>query len=71
MDNFEEQFLSTEEGASRLAVKRLTKKLEMEMMRITISAFDWESLVAAKMAREMLYDKKQVAPEAYVNVSQT
>jgi glycerol-3-phosphate O-acyltransferase/dihydroxyacetone phosphate acyltransferase len=41
MDAFEEQFLSEEEGANKLAVKRLTKTLELEMMKLTVNAPDW------------------------------
>jgi glycerol-3-phosphate O-acyltransferase/dihydroxyacetone phosphate acyltransferase len=44
IDEFESQFLSQEEGASRLAVKRLTKRLELEMMRLTVNAPDWSVL---------------------------
>jgi hypothetical protein len=41
MDAFEQQFLSEDEGANKLAVKRLTKTLELEMMKLTINAPDW------------------------------
>lgn len=41
MDAFEDQFLSEDEGANKLAVKRLTKTLELEMMKLTVNAPDW------------------------------
>ena len=41
MDAFEQQFLSAEEGANKIAVKRLTKTLELEMMKLTVNAPDW------------------------------
>lgn len=41
MDAFEQQFLSEEEGANKIAVKRLTKTLELEMMKLTVNAPDW------------------------------
>jgi hypothetical protein len=41
MDAFEEQFLSTEEGQSKLAVKRLTKIIELELWKNTVNAPDW------------------------------
>ncbi|KAJ9115588.1 hypothetical protein QFC20_000913 [Naganishia adeliensis] len=72
MDAFEQQFLSEDEGANKLAVKRLTKTLELEMMKLTINAPDWESLIAAKMARELLWERdSKLAPEEYVKVQQT
>lgn len=41
MEGYEEGFLSKEEGSSRSAVKRMTRKLELEMMKLTINAPDW------------------------------
>lgn len=94
MDAFEQQFLSEEEGANKLAVKRLTKTLELEMMKLTVNAPDWyvesvyhsllaahsyfirlshrESLIAAKMAKELLWEREsKLAPEEVVKVQQT
>ncbi|GHJ85685.1 hypothetical protein NliqN6_2087 [Naganishia liquefaciens] len=72
MDAFEQQFLSAEEGANKIAVKRLTKTLELEMMKLTVNAPDWESLIAAKMAKELLWEKEsKLAPEEVVKVQQT
>lgn len=41
MDEYMEQFLSSEEGASRAAVKRLTRKIQDELVEATINAPDW------------------------------
>jgi glycerol-3-phosphate O-acyltransferase/dihydroxyacetone phosphate acyltransferase len=41
MDDYEEEFLSGEDGAAKKAVKRLTKKIELEMLKLTINAPDW------------------------------
>jgi hypothetical protein len=44
MDSFEEQFLSDKEGESRLAVKRLTRTIEMALWRHTVNAPDWSAV---------------------------
>lgn len=41
MDDYAEDFLSGKEGAPKLAVKRLTKKIEDDMHRLTVNAPDW------------------------------
>jgi hypothetical protein len=41
MDEYAEQFLSEEEGASRIAVKRLTRRIDLEMWKHTVNAPDW------------------------------
>ena len=41
MDEYKEQFLSEEEGASRAAVKRLSRTIEAELVEATINAPDW------------------------------
>lgn len=41
MDAYKEQFLSGVEGASRAAVKRLTRAIESELLEATINAPDW------------------------------
>lgn len=38
---YEEQFLSEGEGASRAAVKRMTRKIESELVETTINSPDW------------------------------
>lgn len=41
MDPFKEQFFSSQEGAPRAAVKRLTQTIEKELIEATINAPDW------------------------------
>ena len=41
LDTYEEQFFSGEEGAPRLAVKRLTRAIEGQLIENTINAPDW------------------------------
>lgn len=41
MDAFVDEFFSDVEGASRAAVKRLTRAVETELVEITINAPDW------------------------------
>jgi hypothetical protein len=44
MDQYKEQFLSGVEGASRTAVKRLTKAIESQLIESTINAPDWSAI---------------------------
>ena len=71
MSQFEEQFLSTTPGEPRLAVKRLTHQIEEELLRFTINAPDWDTLFAAKMARDLLWENKTISLDDFVPVSQT
>lgn len=41
MDEYEPEFLSENEGAARSAVKKLTRRIEIEMFKLTINAPDW------------------------------
>jgi hypothetical protein len=41
MDPFKEQFFSSQEGAPRAAVKRLTHTIEQELIEASINAPDW------------------------------
>lgn len=41
MDEYKQQFFSEEEGASRAAVKRLSRAIETELVEATINAPDW------------------------------
>lgn len=41
MDSFLDQFLSSEDDASRLAVKRLTATIERQLVEQTVNAPDW------------------------------
>jgi glycerol-3-phosphate O-acyltransferase/dihydroxyacetone phosphate acyltransferase len=41
MDDYEKEFLSEEEGANKLAVKRLTKKIGLEIRKMTVNSPNW------------------------------
>jgi hypothetical protein len=41
LDSYQEEFFSEEEGAPRLAVKRLTRAIEGQLVENTINAPDW------------------------------
>ncbi|KZT63684.1 hypothetical protein DAEQUDRAFT_815496 [Daedalea quercina L-15889] len=72
MDPYLDQFLSSEEGAPRTAVKRLTAALEQQLVETTINAPDWDTLYAARMARDLLWeDEKAISLDEFVPVSQT
>jgi len=44
MEPFKEQFCSSEEGAPRAAVKRLTQAIKEQLIEATINAPDWWEL---------------------------
>lgn len=72
MEPFLEQFLSSEEGDPRAAVKRLTATIEQRLVESTINAPDWDTLYAACMARDLLWDdEKMLSLDDFVPVSQT
>ncbi|KAF6761167.1 hypothetical protein DFP72DRAFT_880302 [Ephemerocybe angulata] len=72
MEEYEEQFFSSEEGASRAAVKRLSRTIETELVEATINAPDWDTLYAARMARDLLWEgDKSINLDDFVVVSQT
>jgi hypothetical protein len=41
MDAFQEEFMSDVEGANKHAVKRLTRTLEVELLKSSVNAPDW------------------------------
>jgi hypothetical protein len=41
MDAYEKEFMSGEEGANKHAVKRLTRAIEVELLKTTLNAPDW------------------------------
>ncbi|KAF9531602.1 glycerol-3-phosphate-acyltransferase [Crepidotus variabilis] len=72
LDPYKEQFFSTEEGAPRAAVKRLTRRIEQELVENTVNAPDWDTLFAARMARDILWEKDgSIRLDDFVVVSQT
>ncbi|KAI0369703.1 glycerol-3-phosphate-acyltransferase [Pilatotrama ljubarskyi] len=72
MDAYIEQFLSEREGAPRAAVKRLTAAIERELTEATINAPDWDTLYAARMARDLLWpEERSINLDDFVTISQT
>ncbi|KAL7418530.1 hypothetical protein Q5752_006988 [Cryptotrichosporon argae] len=72
VEDYEEEFLSEKEGASKAAVKRMTKKIEQELLEITVNAPDWDTAFAAQMTRELLWqDEDRLPLSDYVPVAQT
>ncbi|KAJ2987602.1 hypothetical protein NUW54_g9381 [Trametes sanguinea] len=72
MDDYFEQFMSQEEGAPRAAVKRLTAAIERELTEATINAPDWDTLYAARMARDLLWpEERSINLDEFVTISQT
>ncbi|PPQ85479.1 hypothetical protein CVT24_008533, partial [Panaeolus cyanescens] len=72
MDPYKEQFLSSEEGAPRAAVKRLTAAIESELTEATINAPDWDTLYTARMARDLLWEsERSINLDDFVVISQT
>ncbi len=51
MDDYREQFFSSEEGAPRAAAKRLTRTIERELIEATINAPDWFVSVWYRLSR--------------------
>ncbi|KAI0338250.1 glycerol-3-phosphate-acyltransferase [Trametopsis cervina] len=72
MDAYIEQYVSGGEGAARAAAKRLTARIERELIASTINSPDWETLYAARMARELLWPKERsINLDEFVAISQT
>ncbi|WWD19707.1 hypothetical protein CI109_104171 [Kwoniella shandongensis] len=72
MEDYESEFMSPDDGAGKLAVKRLTRKIDTEFRQMTVNAPDWDTAYAAQMARELLWERDDdLALSDYVNVSQT
>ncbi|KAJ8695889.1 hypothetical protein PTI98_005799 [Pleurotus ostreatus] len=72
MDEYRQQFFSSEDGAPRAAAKRLTRTIERELIEATINAPDWDTLYAARMARDIMWEgDKSIDLNDFVAVSQT
>jgi len=72
MDAYKEQFFSDVEGAPRAAVKRLTRAIESELVEASVNAPDWDTLYAARMARDILWEgTKSINLDEFVPISQT
>lgn len=72
LDAYKQQFFSDVEGAQRAAVKRLTRAIESELLGATINAPDWDTLYAARMARDLLWEgNRSINLDEFVVISQT
>ncbi|KAJ7094994.1 hypothetical protein C8R44DRAFT_718292 [Mycena epipterygia] len=72
MDPYIEQFLSPTEGAPRIAVKRLTRVIESGLVCATVNGPDWDTLYAARMARDIMWQgAKSINLDEFVVISQT
>ncbi|KDQ07170.1 hypothetical protein BOTBODRAFT_120414 [Botryobasidium botryosum FD-172 SS1] len=72
MAQYQDEFLANTEGSARTAVKRLTLSVEQQMTQLTVNAPDWETVYAAKMARELLWPGENSVPlHQFVTISQT
>ncbi|RDB16781.1 Glycerol-3-phosphate O-acyltransferase 2 [Hypsizygus marmoreus] len=72
LDPYKEQFFSDVEGAPRAAVKRLTRTIEGELVKATVNAPDWDTLYAARITRDLLWeDNKTINLDEFVAISQT
>ncbi|KIM26219.1 hypothetical protein M408DRAFT_330764 [Serendipita vermifera MAFF 305830] len=56
ISEFKKRFLSGKEGESKAAVKALTHAIEQGMIELTINAPNWEALLAARTARDLLWE---------------
>ncbi|KAG8985674.1 hypothetical protein FRB93_005743 [Tulasnella sp. JGI-2019a] len=64
------EFALDDMTAKKSAVKKLTKAIEQNLFRMTINADDWETLYAARMAKDLLWEDKAVNLDDFVAVSQ-
>ncbi|EJU02899.1 glycerol-3-phosphate acyltransferase [Dacryopinax primogenitus] len=72
MDAYMDAYTSPSEGAGRAATKHLTHALQRAMIEMSVNAPDWETLNAARMAREILWvDDKTIPLEDFTAISQT
>ncbi|BEI82729.1 hypothetical protein CcaverHIS002_0305970 [Cutaneotrichosporon cavernicola] len=72
MDDYKDDFLNGDDSLRKATVKRLTKRMEVEMHKMTVNAPDWDTMYAAKMATELLWRKEDnLALADYADVAQT
>ncbi|KAJ7090944.1 hypothetical protein B0H15DRAFT_930373 [Mycena belliarum] len=72
MDSFMEQFCSESDGAPRAAVKRLSHAIESNLVEATVNGPDWDTLYAARMARDIMWEReKSINLDEFVVISQT
>jgi 1-acyl-sn-glycerol-3-phosphate acyltransferase len=72
VNSYLDQFQNSDEESRRAAVKLLTRAVQSQLVELTINAPDWDTLYAARMARDLLWeDPESLDRDEYVNISQT
>lgn len=72
VDEYIDEYMSGDEDKMRSAAKRLTKRVLSEWLEITINAPDWDTLFAARMARDLLWEKsRSINLDEFVAITQT
>lgn len=72
LSRFKAQFLSGKEGDARLAVKALTHAIEQAMIELTVNAPNWEALLSAMTARDLLFGSwRNINLDDFRSVGQT
>jgi glycerol-3-phosphate O-acyltransferase/dihydroxyacetone phosphate acyltransferase len=72
VDEYMDDYLSGDEDRMRSAAKRITQRIKSEWLEITINADDWDTLFAARMARDLLWDKpRSINLDDFVSITQT
>ncbi|KAF7322149.1 PlsC domain-containing protein [Mycena kentingensis (nom. inval.)] len=62
----------TWKGEPRAAVKRLSRAIEAQLLETTINGPDWNTLYAARMARDLMWaNEKSINLDEFVPISQT
>ncbi|KAG6816358.1 hypothetical protein H0H87_006719 [Tephrocybe sp. NHM501043] len=60
------------EASTRVAVKKITAEIEKQMRAMSVNAPDWDTLYAAQMARDIIYeDPANIPIKNWVSVSQS
>ncbi|KIY68481.1 glycerol-3-phosphate-acyltransferase [Cylindrobasidium torrendii FP15055 ss-10] len=66
------QFRAPDEGATRATAKVVTGVIKTQLEEMTVNAPDWDTLYAARMARDLLWEQDGSIPlEEFVHISQT
>ncbi|KAG8812462.1 hypothetical protein FRB91_011427 [Serendipita sp. 411] len=72
LTDLKQNFLSDSEAETRAAVKSLTHAIEKAMIELTVNAPNWEALLAARTARDLLFESWRGVPlDSFKDVYQT
>ncbi|KAG8906724.1 hypothetical protein FRB99_006322 [Tulasnella sp. 403] len=71
LESLAKDFASSNPDVAKSAVKKLTKAIEDNLLRLTVNANDWEILYASRMARDLLWEQEgKLSLVEFVAVSQ-